>query len=227
MNGPKENGVRFTSDLTLTTAAEQRPGARSQSDTAARIDPAAVTLYQQTHARLVDRIRPGLRATVHIDRPDGTAVDGYDEYAWDEDMRLGEVRGDRESVVVGERLCIRESNGEAECEDGREIDLGLRPVWEEDVLHAAVSDAPCGSSTCREVHIVQRAGDLSPEQLLTASGPKTGEASYYEFRLLVGADGLPFSVEEARLAGGRLVEARVLYTYDYAANVAPIDHGVP
>lgn len=47
--------------------------ARSQSHTAARTDPAAIPLYQQTHARLVDRIRPGLRATVHMEQPDGTA----------------------------------------------------------------------------------------------------------------------------------------------------------
>lgn len=213
--------VLLASAALLTAAFD----AGSQSSETSNIDPAAIALYHQTNAQFLARIRTGLRANVQMEQPDGTVVLGYDEYAMDDRYRLREVRRDRESVVVGEQLCVREGDSEPECDYLGEIEPGLRPVVAEDVFYAALSNAQCGSSTCRQVDIRQRAETVTPEHLLDVSGLDAGEPSHYRFRLLVREDGLPYSVEEMRLAGERMIESRATFTFDYSAKIAPISLG--
>lgn len=199
--------------------ARPRPG-----DT---VDPAAIALYREADRLLLDRIRGGLRADVGMELPDGTRLDGYDEYVIDDHVRLREVRGAHEAVAVDTDLCTRAADAPFLCQDTEAIQLGLRPVHDDRVYRAGVSTVSCGTASCRQVEIEERDIDAAAEARARSMGMPTDPASRYVLRLVVRADGLPASLEETRLDSTGPIEPRAVFTFDYAAPVAPIVIPVP
>lgn len=185
------------------------------------VDRAAIDAYRAANARLLERMERGLRATVHLVRPDGTVADGFDEYMQGRSVRLREVRPDRESIVVGTRICSRAPGAAFQCSTG-EVELGLRAVDDTQVYAATRTEADCGRERCTDIAIVQRDVPDDLRAFLEAGGTRVDPTSRYELLLRVRPDGLPVSLREVRRTDDGLVEPDATFVFDYDTAIGPI-----
>ena len=196
--------------------------ATTDSPTSKKVDSSAVSLYRQTQQLLLDRIRSGVRAQVQLEMPDASVDDGFDEYLIDDQVRLREVRRHRESVVVGTGYCNRVDHGEFECSRIDVVELGIRPIHDDRIYRTVASEAPCGTSMCRRIDVEERDNDAGTLNFVESLGATPDPTSHYAFRLLIRADGLPYSFEEARFDSTGLIEPRAVFTFDYSTPVGPV-----
>ncbi|AXK72884.1 hypothetical protein DWG18_11740 [Lysobacter sp. TY2-98] len=113
-------------------------------------------------------------------------------------------------------------DGEFKCRQIEEVELGIRPIHDDRVYRALASESPCGASMCRQIDVEERDNDAETLDFVESLGAVPDPTSHYAFRLLIRADGLPYSFEEVRLNADGLIEPRATFTFDYSTPVGAI-----
>ena len=188
----------------------------------------ARAMFDSAGARFAEHARDGAAADVQW-LPDGLVMSlGRNEYHFETEPRVREIRPNYVGVGNAERWCyLRTGEQNWLCEQPGKLELGLTRVDWRAVTRIELIDEACGESTCQRMNLsalapVDAAVTSTRLRQYVADSKERG----FTLSLLIDAEGAPLELLRIdRLS--RLRASTLSMKFDLDAAVAPIEMPVP
>lgn len=164
--------------------------------------------------------RRGASSTTHIERSDGTLIDGRNEFFSGRKVRLREIRPGYSAVIVGGTICYLDPIELPTC-GPVQIYLGLPEMAWEAVTRAEIRPGGCDERPCFQIELQEN----KVFSLDVEGAPRSfvDPHAYWSYRILVDAGSRrPISVETDEYRDGEFVAA-AKETFDFDSGVSSIN----